>query len=220
MNKTYSFYSKNRKFEIHTSNKELKDLLIAWLFISIAFSIVRTTSLDETFSINNFISSKFLILMIISAITVGLGFLLHELSHKIVAQRYKCWAEFRADLNMLVLALLMSFLGFVFIAPGAVIIYGHINNKQNGIISMAGPLTNIIIAILLLPLIFTNMTSEILKEIISSGFLINAWLGLFNMIPLWNFDGIKIYKWDKKVYFLMLITAALLVFIFFMKQNG
>jgi len=212
--KSYSFYSKNRKFELHTSQKELKDLFIAWLIISISFAIVRSATY-ENIAISGYFSINFLLLILISGVTVGFGFLMHEMAHKIIAQRYKCWAEFRADTTMLILALIMSFFGFVFIAPGAVVIFGHINDKQNGHISLAGPLTNIILAILLLPLLFLSTSNPLLKEIISSGFLINAWLGLFNMMPFWNFDGAKIYRWSKPAYFTTLIVAGLLLFIFF-----
>jgi Zn-dependent protease len=52
---------------------------------------------------------------------------------------------------MLLLALGMSFLGFVFAAPGAVHIKGYINKMQNGIFSLAGPLMNLILALVFLP---------------------------------------------------------------------
>lgn len=208
--KKYSFYA--GKFQLHTSEKELKDLFMAWLLISIAFAIVRTSGSG----MQEFMSKGFLMMMIISAVTVGIAFLFHELAHKVVAQRYKCWAEFRADITMLVLAVFMSFLGFVFIAPGAVMIFGHITKKQNGIISLAGPLTNIILAILMLPMLFIE-TTGIWKEIISSGYIINAWLALFNMIPLWNFDGTKIWAWNKTAYIITALSAAVLIFIFFIR---
>lgn len=211
--KRYSFY--NKIFQLHTSSIEIKELIVAWFLISLTFAIVRSSSISQI-SILGFVSQEFFTLIIISAITVGLGFLMHELAHKIVAQHYKCWAEFRADMTMLILALLMSFLGFVFIAPGAVMIFGNINKRQNGIISLAGPTMNIIIALMLLPLLFINIPSPLWKEVISSGFLINAWLGLFNMIPVWNFDGAKIWRWSKTAYFITVITAAMLIFIFFM----
>ena len=215
MHKNYSFKSKKGKFELHSSNRELKDLFMAWLFVSFAFAIAQTVDKGITFA--SFFSMNFLVFMIISAVTVGLAFLLHELAHKIVAQHYRCWAEFRADLTMLVLGVLMSFLGVVFIAPGAVMIFGQIDYRQNGKISMAGPLTNIILAIILLPLLFMHFANNIITEIITSGYLINAWLALFNMIPFWNFDGAKIYAWDRKVYFAMIVAAAFLVFVYFMK---
>jgi Zn-dependent protease len=216
MHKNYSFRSRNGKINIHTSNKEFKDLFTAWLFVSFAFAIARTVDKGITFA--SFFSTEFLLFMLISAVTVGLAFLLHELAHKVVAQRYKCWAEFRADLTMLTLGVLMSFLGVVFIAPGAVMIFGNIDYKQNGKISMAGPLTNIILAILLTPLLFINFSSTILKTIIDSGYLINAWLALFNMIPLWNFDGAKIYTWNRKVFYTMIIVSAFLIFFYFIDK--
>jgi Zn-dependent protease len=209
----YSLYI--GKNVLHSSDKEIKDLLIAWFFISIAFAIVRSTGIE----LSSFLSKQFSTLILISAVTVGLGFLLHELAHKIVAQRYKCWAEFRADLSMLVMALFMSFLGFVFIAPGAVMIYGHINKKQNGIISAAGPETNIVIAIILLPLLFMEFSNPFWREVVNSGFLINAWLALFNMIPFWNFDGAKIWRWSKPIFISMAFFAAILLFIFFVRAT-
>ena len=38
-----------------------------------------------------------------AGVTVGSGFLIHELCHKVVAQRYRCWAEFRSDDKMLLM---------------------------------------------------------------------------------------------------------------------
>lgn len=208
--KKYSFYI--GRFQLHTSEKELKDLFMAWLLISIAFAILRTSGNG----MQGFISKGFLVMTIISAVTVGIAFLFHELAHKIVAQKYNCWAEFRADITMLVLAVMMSFLGFVFIAPGAVMIFGHITKRQNGIISLAGPTTNIMLAILMLPLLFVEK-ADIWNEIIISGYIINAWLALFNMIPLWNFDGAKIWAWNKVVYIITALIAAVLILIFFVR---
>jgi len=215
MHKNYSFRSHDGRFALHTSSKELKDLLVAWILVSLAFAIAQTV--DKGISFEAFFSVGFLLFMTISAVTVGLAFIAHELAHKVVAQRYHCWAEFRSDLTMLGLGVLMSFLGVVFIAPGAVMIFGEINFRQNGKISLAGPLTNIVLAIILLPLLFMHFSSSILTQIIDSGYLINAWLALFNMIPFWNFDGAKIYAWDRKVYFTLVIVAAFMIFLYFMK---
>ncbi|MAE13758.1 hypothetical protein CMO92_04280 [Candidatus Woesearchaeota archaeon] len=180
------------------SKTELKELAKAWIAISVAFGIlIRPGSVSEP---------SFLISILLAALTVGLGFFLHELAHKYFAQKYKCFAEFRAHDGMLVLAILMSFFGFIFAAPGAVIISGYVDKKRNGIISVAGPITNLVLAIifaLLLP---------ILGSIAYYGFLINAWLGLFNMIPLGNFDGTKVLAWNKGVYAITLIIALFLVF--------
>ena len=70
---------------ISTSETELKDILKAWVAISVAFGIVLSSSI---------FSSDFYIKFIIASLTVGTGFLLHEMGHKITAQRYGCFAEF------------------------------------------------------------------------------------------------------------------------------
>ncbi|MGV8168964.1 MAG: metalloprotease [Candidatus Nanoarchaeia archaeon] len=189
----------SKRIEIHRA--EVKEILKAWLAISLAFTIILVSPL-----VNKITLSKTLIYFGISIVTVGLGFLFHELGHKIAAQRFRCQAEFKADNMMLVLALVMSILGFVFAAPGAVYIKGYINRVQQGIIALAGPLMNLILALAFLPGLF--IFEGTLGLLFSYGFIINAWLGLFNMIPVGPFDGTKIYRWNKTVYFSL--TAVLL----------
>lgn len=190
---------------ISTSDIEIRDILKAWIAVSIAFGIVLSASFSDFYQ-------KF----IIAALTVGIGFLLHELGHKFVAQRYGCFAEFRSFDNMLILAIAMSFFGFVFAAPGAVMISGRVNIRRNGIISAAGPLVNLGLAVLFLPLFF--IPSQFLQLVALYGFMINSWLALFNMIPVWLFDGHKIWRWNKAVYFAM--AAIALSFMFLRRYVG
>ena len=185
---------------ISTSDIEIRDILKAWIAVSIAFGIVLSTSFFDFYQ-------KF----IIAALTVGIGFLLHELGHKFVAQRYGCFAEFRSFDNMLIMAIAMSFFGFVFAAPGAVMISGRVNIKRNGIISAAGPLVNLVLAVLFLPLFL--IPSQFLQLVALYGFIINSWLALFNMIPVWMFDGRKIWRWNKAVYFAMVAIALSFMFL-------
>ena len=175
---------------ISTSETEIRDILKAWIAISIAFAIMLSKSV---------FSSDFYTKFIIASLTVGIGFLLHELGHKIVAQRYGCFAEFRAFDGMLLLAIAMSFFGVLFAAPGAVMISGHVNRKRNGHISVAGPVINLALALIFLALVFANLP-DLFKSIAYYGFVINSWLALFNMIPFGFFDGYKILKWSKISY--------------------
>ncbi len=175
---------------ISTSEAELKDILKAWIAISVAFAVALS---------NSVLSSAFYTKFVIASLTVGLGFLLHEMGHKIAAQRYGCFAEFRSFDSMLILAIAMSFFGFIFAAPGAVMISGRISKRKNGVISAAGPVINLVLALVFLALIFAQLP-KMFKEIAYYGFLINSWLALFNMIPFWLFDGQKILKWSKLAY--------------------
>jgi len=176
---------------ITTSRKEITDITKAWLAITIAFAIVLRGNLG------------ILEAVMVSAIAVGLGFLLHELGHKIVAQYYRCFAEFRSFDSMLLLAIAMSFFGFVFAAPGAVMISGYVNKERNGKISIAGPAINIGLALIFFALGFIFRNNIVLLY----GFRINVWLALFNMIPFGNFDGAKIFRWNRRLYFALVALA-------------
>ena len=138
----------------------------------------------------------------ISSLSVGLGFIAHEMAHKVVAQKYGCQAEFRAWDKMLILAVIMAFFGFIIVAPGAVMISGPVGKRRNGKISAAGAIANLIIAVICISLLLIPVTG-ILFPIARYGFLINTWLALFNMIPFGMFDGKKVYNWNKTVYFIM-----------------
>ncbi|MBI2106184.1 site-2 protease family protein [Candidatus Woesearchaeota archaeon] len=180
--------------KLTTSKREIIDITKAWAAITIAFAIVLRSGIGILES------------LLVSAIAVGLGFLLHELGHKVVAQYYRCFAEFRSFDSMLVLAIAMSFFGFVFAAPGAVMISGFVNKERNGKISIAGPAVNIALA-----LIFFALTFLIGQNIVLSyGYRINVWLALFNMIPIGNFDGSKIFRWNKFIYGGFVALAVLL----------
>jgi len=186
------------------SKREIKDLLKAWVAISFAFGVV----IGGSFSF----SAKFLNNFIVAALTVGIAFLVHELSHRTVARHYGCWAEFRSFDFMLLLAILMSLLfKFVLAAPGAVMISGPVGVRRNGKISAAGPGSNLVLALIFLLLSFTLNLSGLGAAIIKYGFVINTWLALFNMIPFGMFDGVKILRWNKVVYGLMAAVAILLL---------
>jgi Zn-dependent protease len=183
------------------SRIEIQHLLRAWILVSIAFAIAFSGfSLD----------AKFGIAVILSAVTAGIGFIGHELMHKYVAQKYHCWAEFRANDLMLGLMLLFSFMGFIFAAPGGVYITNHITTRKNGIISLAGPLTNIVFGIAFTALTFI-LPSE-LKPLGTYGMFINFWLGFFNLLPFPGIDGSKVLAWNKAVYAITLILSIVLAF--------
>ena len=190
--------------KIRFSKVELRDLFKAWVIISIAVVIVLTGGV---------LGLKLFTNVLLAALTVGIGFLFHEMGHKIVAQKYGCFAEFRADNYMLLLAIITSFFGIVFAAPGAVWISGHVGKNRNGKIALAGPATNIGLAVILVVLSFF-FDGGYIGKIISLGLLINVWLALFNLLPFWILDGKKILSWDKTVY---LITLGLAIALFVLR---
>ncbi len=197
--------SKIKSTKLKTSKTEILHLMMAWIVISFAFAVLLN---------NGKFDSAFGKVFLAATFSVGIGFLLHELAHKIIAQRYGFFAEFRADFMMLLIAVAFSFFGFILAAPGAVFIKGNITKEKNGKISLAGPLTNIVLSLIFLGL-FLALRPEnfFLNLTLKYGMLINAWLAAFNMIPIWNFDGRKILKWNKVAYAITLISAIVLAFI-------
>ena len=188
------------------SKIEIRDITIAVLTLTVAFTIIfcdiALFSDDFVINLGCWILTSFIIVI--------MSFMLHELGHKFTAQRYGAWSEFRMYPVGLIICLVSSFLGFLFAAPGAVYIRGYISDEMNGKISMAGPLVNIII----------SFVSVIMMVVTPSGlaasifFLLaymNAFLALFNMIPIMPLDGSKILKWNVPVYIVMLISAGTLL---------
>ena len=178
--------------EVIFSDIEIKELLKAWLAISVAFSIANGGG--------GLFNPR---LLALSGLTVGVGFLVHEMGHKYLAQRFGFPAEFRSFNTMLLLAILMSFSGFVFAAPGAVFIGGLPTTEENGKISAAGPGASLLLALsfFLLSLLLGP------TSIFANGFAINSWWAFFNLLPLGNFDGPKIWRWNKAVYAALTLTA-------------
>jgi len=201
---------------IRTSETVIKHLIIAWLGISYAFALVllwnKLGRRPDTIEILGWDILGFLIL---SLLTVGVAFLLHETGHKVVAQRYGCWAEFRMSLNMLFFAVILAYMmGFVFAAPGAVMIFGpHITREQNGKIAIAGPIVNLLLAFLFLPLVWCG---GFITKIGAYGVIINVFIAAFNMLPISVLDGRKVLHWNKMVYLLTtLVSFGMLIYAMF-----
>ena len=194
-----------------TSN-EIRDLIISFFFISLSFTILYVG--------RNLNGIWFFLPMVM--VGVGLGFILHELGHKFASMRYGYWAEYKLWPVGLVIALISSFVGFVFAAPGAVYTYGnYIDYEKNGKISIAGPVVNIILALIFLAVAtiiypFLNpidLTSQIIFLTCSLGFSINSYLAVFNMIPIWNLDGSKVLRWNGVIWFVTIAIAGAMTYL-------
>mgnify|MGYP007122043326 CR=1 FL=1 len=193
-------------FKFTTS--EIRDLIIAFIVISLCFAIANTG--------RNMTAALNLLPMIM--VGVGAGFILHELGHKFVSMKYGYWAEFKLWPQGLLFALITSFFGFVFAAPGAVYTYAnYMTDDINGKISVAGPVVNIILAIVFLAIAalvyrsaFYSDTSLLIFMVCSLGYSINSFLAVFNLLPIGNLDGSKVLRWNVGIWIATIAIAGLM----------
>lgn len=175
--------------------KELKDLATSALLLALAFGIALSGGYGAFFAPRNL-----LLVSLMSLVAVSLGFVLHEMGHRFVARRFGFFAEYTMWPTGLMLALVCSLFGFVFAAPGAVMIYPRANawgratltKQKTGLISISGPVMNLCLAVIF---ILLNVSYPML--LFSLGARINTWLAVFNLIPFGPLDGAKIFRWHK-----------------------
>ncbi|WP_296881159.1 site-2 protease family protein [uncultured Methanobrevibacter sp.] len=195
---------------IKFTSSEVRDLIIAFIVISLCFAIANAG--------RNVNAILHLLPMIM--VGVGAGFILHELGHKFVSMKYGYWAEFKLWPQGLIFALITSFFGFVFAAPGAVYTYAnYMTDEINGKISVAGPVVNIILAIIFLaiciavyPSAFHSQTSVLILNICALGFNINSFLAVFNLLPIGNLDGSKVLRWNIGIWLITIAIAGIMTY--------
>ncbi len=194
-----------------TISREIVHLVASLLVLTIAFTYPSLS--PET--------------MIIVAIGVGTGFLLHELAHKFTAQRYGYAADYEASPMGLALALGLSIVtngGFVFAAPGAVMIRGRAyayegyydslqSAKEFAYISVSGAVVNLVLAVSFYIASFFVMPFSLAYAVLLTGARINVFLAGFNMIPFGPLDGAKVWRYNPALW-LMIGIPAIILFLF------
>jgi len=203
------------------TRREEADLFIAWLAISLSFAIVEIAPYGFLGPLRQVGAGTAVVLFGIALLTVGIGFILHEMAHKFTAIRYGYWAEFRRDNSMLLVAVAMAALvGFVFAAPGATVIYTNpyagrgLTREENGKISASGPVMNLLLCIAFAALFFAAggvaalHADTLLARIGIAGVQINAMIATFNLIPISILDGTKVWAWNKAVFAVLIVAAV------------
>ena len=179
--------------------KETIHLLASLVVLTVAFAYPST---DSTF-------------LAIIALSVGSGFILHELGHKFTAQRYGYTAVYQASPMGLLLAVFLKLVtGVVFAAPGAVMIQKRqsyyatddqrhydmlTQSRETWKIALAGPLINVALAFVFMGILFLS-ESTLMQTIGLYGAYVNVFLAGFNMIPFGPLDGAKVFKHNPAIW--------------------
>lgn len=184
------------------TKKEVRDIVISVLVLGLMFSFR---------DINFFIPLT---------IIVGIAFIVHELSHKFLAVRYDCKAEYVLWPQGVMFSLLVTFITggrFLFAAIGFVSIstfyatrlgfqYINLSVDEIGTISAAGPFSNIIIALI---------ASAISPFVPFADYAVtlNLILAIFNLLPVPPLDGSKVFMWSRLAWFALISLAGSLLFL-------
>jgi len=186
--------------------EERKDLIIACVALSLAFTLVF---------IRGGWTPVFLVVVFLSSVvTVGLGFILHELAHKFAAVRFGYWAAFRKDNQMLLIAVaLAALVGVVFAAPGATMIYvppgREMTKEENGKISVAGPIVNLILGAAFVVILLAGAAFAFWPLVVlgTMGLSVNGMIAFFNLLPVSVLDGRKVIAWSPVVFAVLIVLA-------------
>ncbi len=189
------------------SKVEIRDIVIAVIVLSVAFAILyRNNSIMTYFEYHLGGSMAWIALFATCLVLVFFSFLLHEFGHKFTAQNYGMRSEFRMSPIGLVITILTSAFGFLFAAPGAVVINGYPDKETNGRIGIAGPAVNIVLsAIGIIGCLLTN--GSVAVAFFAMFASLNAFLAFFNMLPIPPLDGSKIWKWNPVLYVVVFAIA-------------
>lgn len=187
--------------------RERNDLIVSWLTLSVAFALVISDNFLNLMSLAEALP--------IALVAVATGFVFHEMAHRQMARRYGFHSEYRAWPGGLAFAILLAFVSggrFIFAAPGATYIYApDISVKQNGKISIAGPVTNLIIGVLLL-IASLFIAGGFASIVLLNAAFINFWFAFFNLLPFGPLDGKKVIAWNAAVWLVTIAIAAFLAF--------
>jgi Zn-dependent protease len=159
----------------------------------------------------------------LSFLAVVTAFLFHELAHRFVARRLNCAAAYRLWMPGLIFGLLMMFVGIKIILVGAVVIstykFGRWGMKSRrsdmseiGLIASSGPFTNLVFALIFEILSGSVLSgSTMLVSTLSYLAAINAWVALFNLVPIEPLDGGKVFYWNQVAWLFLLIFSLFLL---------
>lgn len=132
----------------------------------------------------------------LALVAVAMVFIPHELAHRYLAEHLGLRARFKLSppslISSIVICLLSGGLAKVG-AAGAVVVQGFASEDDMGEIALAGPLTNMLVALLCA---LFSPASPFFAFIA----VVSASVGVFNLLPVQPLDGHHIARWSREIW--------------------
>ncbi len=200
--------------------EEIKEIVIADLILTIAFTL---SLMGGLFSRSPNSLERFIIYFPGIFVIVTLTFVLHELMHRQVAKHFGAIASFQYSVNGLIITLATGIFGFIFGIPGATVIYtNNFTKREEGIVSLAGPLMNFAVFILFFVIFMLTpyINNSYITLIAALGMFISILLAFFNMLPIMPLDGAKVLNWDRNIYIGSMAVIFILMAVSYLILTG
>ncbi|ADI32062.1 peptidase M50 [Staphylothermus hellenicus] len=167
--------------------------------------IIASIVVSLVFGLDYLLSGNLVVFSIISTGAI-IAMVPHELAHRWSARRMGCYSRYVLDPTGLLLTIITAipFIPFKIIMPGYTLVISHhydpMENKRiNGVVSLAGPVTNILFATIsfftVVLCLKTMMCSMLLFGLAYWTALLNSWVAFFNLLPIPPLDGSKVISW-------------------------
>lgn len=126
----------------------------------------------------------------------------HELAHKFIAVLFGAQATLHAPYGMYAIVILLKMMRFpLLFFVGGYVSHTPLPALQSSLVSVAGPLTNLLLWLAALAVIKYQLIDKKYYKIIVPMGKINMFLFIFNMLPLPGFDGFNFFRSLFNVFF-------------------
>ncbi|MDT7901283.1 MAG: peptidase M50 [Acidianus sp.] len=157
-----------------------------------------------------------LLAVLFTLIAATIAVVPHEFAHRQVARKYGCFSRFTLSFSGFLATSIINLFGLAIVFfSGYTLIscnFFRTNKKLDGITATAGPATNLVISAIfyILASLFLPSLAGILFFYIA---MFNSAVAFFNLLPFWVLDGMKIMRWNVKIWAAMIAASLVLMYL-------